>query len=613
MSRHLENFEVKRNKHYKAVGLYNKGINPNKSHEKLTKSERLMQGVAEWTSFYRSRPDIFVEDYLGINLKPFQKILLFVMNHYNYTMFFACRGLGKTWLTALYCIVRCILYPGTKIIVASGTTKQAMELIEKIPELINLSSTGMIEREIDGSIRTSMNTSDPNVIFWNGSWIKITASNQQARSKRANILIVDEFRLVDPLIYRNVLRRFLAVSRQPGFLRKEEYRGKKEYMERNQEIFLTSPYYKYNWAYARYLVFVKAMLQGKGYFVCGLPYQFAIKEGLTNEEQLIDELQEEDIDTIGWQLEMDCLFFGESEKAYFKTEELKDIRKIAFPIYDREMQNIIKNKALFEKKSVNEIRILSCDIALLGGDQNDSSVFTLIVGKKTANGVRYKRYVRNIVSCQGIHPETQALMIRRLFDDYECDYIVLDIRGNGISIYSYLCRKLYDNERKIEYMPFYSMNEFNDPKLAAYHMEEEYEKRIFTVSPDEELNHDIALDLKDEIINKRIELLIPKEDARELLSQEPWFNKLSPEEKADFLLPYMQTNLLQTEMVLLERQEHPRYIKLKEQAGKRKDRYSSLAYGNYFISILEKDLTKKVKDVDISKLFSYRKPQIYKK
>ena len=170
---------------------------------------------------------------------------------------------------------------------------------------------------------------------------------------------------------------------------------------------------------------------------------------------------------------MECLFFGESEKAYFKTEELNNIKKINFPIYGKELRDKIKNKVLIQKKTPNEVRILSCDIALLGGDQNDASVFTLIVGKKTANGTKYKRYVKNITACQGIHPEVQALMIRRLFDDYDCDYIVLDMRGNGISVYSYLCKKLYDNERKVEYIPFCSLNEFSDPKLEAYHLEED--------------------------------------------------------------------------------------------------------------------------------------------
>lgn len=114
------NYQVKRNKNHKAVGLFDKGANYNKASEEFTKSEKLMNGIANWAGFYRQRPDIFAEDYLGISLKPFQKILLYVMMNYNYTAFFASRGLGKSFLTALFCVIKCILYPGTKIVVASG-------------------------------------------------------------------------------------------------------------------------------------------------------------------------------------------------------------------------------------------------------------------------------------------------------------------------------------------------------------------------------------------------------------------------------------------------------------------------------------------------------------
>lgn len=90
-----KNFEVKRNKQTNAVGVFDKKRNFNKSSDNLTKSEKLMEGVAAWATFYISRPDIFAEEYLGLSLKPFQKILLYVMMHYNYTAFFASRGLGR--------------------------------------------------------------------------------------------------------------------------------------------------------------------------------------------------------------------------------------------------------------------------------------------------------------------------------------------------------------------------------------------------------------------------------------------------------------------------------------------------------------------------------------
>jgi len=176
---------------------------------------------------------------------------------------------------------------------------QAMKIVsEKIPELMNLSKTGMLKREILGNVRTNLNSDDPNVVFRNHSWIKIVSSTDNARSARANLLILDEFRMVKPEIYTLVLRRFLSNSRQPGFLSKPEYKKRPELQERNQEIFLTSCYYKYNWSYQRYKVFLKNMLEGKGYFVVGLPYQVAIKEGLSSKEQLLDEIKEDDFDEI---------------------------------------------------------------------------------------------------------------------------------------------------------------------------------------------------------------------------------------------------------------------------------------------------------------------------
>lgn len=511
-------------------------------------------------------------------------------------------------------MIICILKPGTKIIIAAGQKGQAMKIVtEKIPELINMSKTGMLKREIKGSIRTSMNTDDPNVEFMNGSWIKVVAATDGARSARANLLILDEFRMIKPEIYKNVLRRFLASSRQPAYLEKPEYKNKQEFLERNKEIFLTSAYYKFNWSYERFKVFVKSMLNGKKYFVSGFPYQIAIKENLTNREQLMDELAEDDIDEIGWYMEMDTLFFGESEKAYFKTEEIQSAKNIYMPFYKKELLDLISNKKINNpKKQENEIRVLSCDIALLGGDANDSSVFTLITAKRGKNGTRYKREVVYMESHQGLHPETQALKIRRLFDDFECDYIVLDRQGNGISVYAYLCRKLYDEERKKTYNPFYSMNEKNEPKLSAFHLEDEYEEKVFTISASEEFNSDIAIDLKDKISNNRISFLVSKNDAKEFLMGEDWFKKLSPEDQITLMMPHVQSVLLENEMVLLERIDHPKYVKLKEQSGKRKDRYTSTSYGNHFISMLESKLRKREQNFNPNDMYLVKKAKSYR-
>lgn len=55
-------------------------------------NDRVMQTVAWRASFYRANPQRFVKDYLCVNLKWFQVIILWTMFHMNYVMYLAARG-----------------------------------------------------------------------------------------------------------------------------------------------------------------------------------------------------------------------------------------------------------------------------------------------------------------------------------------------------------------------------------------------------------------------------------------------------------------------------------------------------------------------------------------
>ena len=98
----------------------------------MTRKEKIMQGVATYAAYYRNNPHRFVKDYLHLNLKLFQKILIIMMNISTTVAFIGTRGIGKTFLSSVFCVVRCILYPGTKICIASGTRGQSINVLEKI-------------------------------------------------------------------------------------------------------------------------------------------------------------------------------------------------------------------------------------------------------------------------------------------------------------------------------------------------------------------------------------------------------------------------------------------------------------------------------------------------
>lgn len=574
----FSNFEVNRNKATRGINIFKKDKNFRKTQ---SKSERLMEGVGTWASFYRANPHRFVRDYLGINLKLFQIILLFAMNFNNYFMYLASRGQGKSFLSAIYCIVRATLYPETKIIVASGTLSQAREIIEKIDDMRKNSPN--LHREIS-DIKTGSH--DPKVEFHNGSWIKVVAANDNARSKRANLILVDEFRMVDLSVITKVLRKFLAAPRSPKYLDKPEY---KHLQERNKEIYLSSCWLKSHWSFERMKSYSKSMMEGKQYFVCHLPYQLAIKEGLLMKEQVLDEMSESDFDTVAWLMEMEALWFGESEKAYFKFDDLYKNRKLGKANYPLDILNLINDKSFHtDKKIKGEIRLLTADIATMTGNQNDASAFFLLKLIPTKNG--YERQYSYAESIEGGHTGDQALRIRQLFYDFDCDYIVLDTQNAGIGVYDQLTTPQMDNERGTEYEPLSCVNDTRMQERCVY---PDAPKVVYSIRATPQMNSEIAVTFKDSFKRGKIKLLVPENEGGEFLGNNKSYKKFPEEIKLDLRMPYIQTTLLVNEMMNLESERTDSgLIKLKEQGSGRKDRYSSASYGNYIASQLERDFLK---------------------
>lgn len=137
-----------------------------------------------------NNPQRFVKDYLNVKLKLFQKILLYAMMHNNYILYLASRGQGKTFLTSLFAVVRCILYPHTQIVVVSGTLKQANEVLEKI-ENIFMKSYGWGSENLKAEIsECKIGQNDSRIVFRNGSYIKTATSSDNARGRMIYYLIM---------------------------------------------------------------------------------------------------------------------------------------------------------------------------------------------------------------------------------------------------------------------------------------------------------------------------------------------------------------------------------------------------------------------------------------
>ena len=94
-----------------------------------------------------------------------------------------------------------------------------------------------------------------------------------------------------------------------------------------------------------------------------------------------------------------------------------------------------------QPKQNGEVRILSADIALMSSRKNNNDATAIFLNQLLPT--KAGRFTSNIIyadACEGLRTDDQALLIRKLFDEYNCDYLVLDTSGLGLGVYDFLSR-----------------------------------------------------------------------------------------------------------------------------------------------------------------------------
>ena len=551
------------------------------------KQQKIMETVAWKAGYYRANPHRYVSEVLGLSLKWFQQILLWCMMHYNFVMYLAARGQGKTYLTALFCCVRCILFPGTKIVVSSGTLKQANEVLLKIQDDF-MKQSSILRSEIE---KCNIGQNDASIYFKNGSWIKTRTSSENSRSARANCIVVDEFRMVDETVINTVLRKFLTSPRQPKYLQKPEYT---HMQERNKEIYMSSAYFKSSWAYRKAQSYTLNFFDDtKKYFICGLPYQVSIREGLLSREQLQDEMSEADYNELVQQMEMECLWFGDTDGSLFKFDELtarRRLRKALPPL------SFCNDKITIPKLTTTGKRILSIDVALMQSTKkkkNDASAI-FINDLIQVNDTAYQSNFVYGETFEGLKTDELGMIVMKYFYEYQCTDLVLDTNGIGLGVYDFITKDQISQENGKRYK---AMTCINDKDMAERCKVRDANKVVWSVKANANFNNEICVLLRNGIQNGKINFLIPEQDADTSLKEiYKGYYKMSPTEQAKLKMSYIQTTFAVYELIKLDHEVKNGNIKVKEVDGMRKDRYSSIAYSYWCACQLELKLKPKQED-----------------
>lgn len=560
--------------------------------------------------FVPTSPHRFVQDHWGIKLKRFQEIVLCELFDSNHSFFLGCRGISKTWLTALFASAKCTLYPGTQCVVVSATRKQAGELIGKI-EKDFMHKYPLFALEIAD---VSRNQTETIVKFRNGSTITVATAGESARGLRSNLLIIDEARLLKKDIIEGILKKTMTSSRSPGFMSLDEY---EDYpMEPNQEVYLTSGWYQDHWCYTLFRDYAAAMIAGKQFFATALPYQLSIKERLLDRRQVEADMSSSDFNEIMWIMEMCAEFWSGANGTLYAYDEISSARKIKYAYFPPEISGLISDKRIkIPPKMHNEVRIVSADIALMqsSGKARNNDATSIFVNQmliKESGG----RSLKNIIYTQnseGLRVEEQALQIRRCISDYDADWLIIDARGIGLPLLDLLMDDMYDPARGETYC---ALGCYNNEEINKRCKVKNAPKKIWAMLATNDINSQCVLTLREEFRQNNIRLPNNEEDFEEDFSQLTGFARLSLEDQVKMKAVYVNTSLTINELINLETEIKGNYVRVKEKPGARKDRFSSLSYNIWLANIIEKEranarATKSFQEI----VFQFRQPNIKRK
>lgn len=170
------------------------------------RKKRICELDADSIAFYRRNPCIACEDLLGIKLIDSQKYILQQSWNKPHVLWCCSRNFGKSFLGAIFMVLKAILYENQAIYIVSSVGDQSKETFTKIEEIVlRIGKTSasirslkdIIEKETVKSANNKTGFSHAqagfHVEFYNGSEIfTLNGNPDNNRSRRSSLVFFDE-------------------------------------------------------------------------------------------------------------------------------------------------------------------------------------------------------------------------------------------------------------------------------------------------------------------------------------------------------------------------------------------------------------------------------------
>ena len=524
-----------------------------------------LEAMEQQILFWRDHLDIAIEEiFKPIKLTRDQHVIARAFGRCSDVKIVQSRGSGKTWLIALCCAACCVLYPGTICAVVSGTAAQATLVLQKL-KIISEQNPNLANELSGANARSLVQLSKDKgkCTFKNGSYIE-SFSIDSMRGNRAKIIVLDETAMIPQEEQDSVVGPCKNYRRDISFnYNFDDYKSKTACM--------TSACPKSNTFYDDFMRVLRDMAKGEPTsFACALDYNAAAANGITDMSFLIEEKKK--MPDSAFQMEYGSVFIGADSNSalpYDLTSPCRTLQTV-------EMEQPKGSKSRY---------VMCLDIATSQAKGSDNSILSVLKFNEKTDGT----FARKLVHMRSYNGKPLDFLAKEVREYYHIRFpntekIIYDARGLGDSFDRFFDQEWLDPINGKEQPPLVVDDE---PLVNPAAKQVLHPFRAVN-----QLNQRIYTNLRVAIEKKRIDFPIQERVAKAMQYEIEDESKRMSMEEMDI---FSQTDALQFEMGNIVEKTSASGNKTYDvpRAGLHKDRYSSLAMANDYISELEKENVKR--------------------
>lgn len=543
--------------------------------------EAVMDNLRTLISFFRAYPDYLLDILLdpssNFQLTPYQRILLRVMIRFRNVYATFPRGYSKSFNAIITNYLKCVLYPNSKAFVVSPGKNQSTQIVtEKITELWDIWPGLRSEiREGHGIEDSKMQTNLFILRFKSGSFFDVLACSERTRGARRTYGIIEESAKINNTILSDVIIPTMNISRRAANGREDP-----SDITNKGQCYITSAGDASTDAYKKMTTILLWSVFRPDESICiGGTWRIPVLYGLLNRNFVNDLKSDGAYSLESFSREYESQWTTKNSLSYFNAKEFELCQVLDEPMYD-----------FPEAHSKNEDIILSYDV----GRNNDLSSCMVFHIKKSPNSKTYTKNLVNIYSFEKMHYAEQAANIKRLIMRYHARKLIIDANGPGVGLVDFLTVRSTDpiSGQVLPAIGIDRKSDTNEMYKNFYLVEEpEFNNKIWLMRATDKLNSTMHNLVSTQMATGKIRFLISDDIAKERLSRKRDWKTMTDVQRVEALKPYVLTRILKLEMMNLRRaNEDTTTITLKKISSSiKKDKFSALEYGLYYIRLIESE------------------------